>query len=80
MTRESMRSRLWQRYMKLKGFVWNGYHAPEQCPDVRSDSVIALMQIVEELEARVDEQHSEIEKLKNKVVVLGQGDVYWRNR
>jgi len=58
-----MRERLWKNYMALKKFVWNGYHAPEQCPDVRSDSVIALMQIVEGLEARIDEQDRIIAEL-----------------
>lgn len=50
---DSFRHRLWKRYMKLKGFVWDGYKAPEQCPDIQSRQVLALAELVEELEARV---------------------------
>lgn len=62
-----MRSRLWKNYMALKNFAYNGYWAPEQCPDVRSDSVIALMQIVEDLEKRIDASDAKIEELEGRL-------------
>lgn len=59
--KETMRERLWKRYMARKGFEYNGYWAPEQCPDVRSDSVLALMEIVEELEKRFEAFKADVE-------------------
>ncbi len=50
----SMRQRLRNRYQELKGYVWNGYTAPECQPDIRSDQVIALMEEVEILEKRLE--------------------------
>lgn len=49
----SMRERLRLRYQELKGYVWDGYTAPELQPDIYSNQVLALMEVVEELEARV---------------------------
>lgn len=46
--------RLWEKYMARKGYTWNGYTAPELIPQVKSDSVLALAEIVEELERRVE--------------------------
>lgn len=52
--RESMRERLRKNYWRLKGYVESDYHAPEVKPDIQSNQVIALMEIVEELEKRFD--------------------------
>lgn len=52
--RETMRQRLRANYQRLKNYVWDGYTAPEIQPDVQSNQVIALMEIVEILEKRID--------------------------
>lgn len=49
-----MRQRLKANYQRLKGYVWDGYTAPEAQPDIQSNQVLALMEIVEELENRVE--------------------------
>ncbi len=49
-----MRQRLRANYQRLKNYVWDGYTAPEIQPDVQSNQVIALMEIVEILEKRID--------------------------
>jgi hypothetical protein len=49
-----MRDRLRWRYQELKGYVWDGYTAPELQPDIKSDQIIALMEEVERLEKRID--------------------------
>ncbi len=45
--------RLWKKYMARCGYEWNGYTAPELTPQVQSRQVLALAEMVEELEARV---------------------------
>lgn len=52
--RETMRQQLRTNYQRLKNYVWDGYTAPELMPDVQSNQVIALMEIVEVLEKRID--------------------------
>jgi hypothetical protein len=69
--KETMRVRLWKNYMTLKHYVWDGYTAPELTPDIQSNQVLALMQIVEVLEKRVDAQDAKIADLK-------LGEAYWR--
>lgn len=50
----TMRERLRARYQELKGYVWDGYTAPECQPDIKSDQVLALMEEVERLEKRIE--------------------------
>jgi hypothetical protein len=52
--REPIRQRLKANYQRLKGYTWDGYTAPELQPDIVSNQVVALMEIVEQLERRTD--------------------------
>ncbi|HEY6022486.1 MAG TPA: hypothetical protein VIY48_22270 [Candidatus Paceibacterota bacterium] len=67
---EPFRERLWKKFMKRVGFEWNGYSAPEQCPDVVSRQVLTLAEMVEELEASVLQQKERILSLESKVATL----------
>lgn len=53
--RETFLKRLHKKYMELKGYKWDGFTAPELLPQVQSNQVLALAQMVEELERRVDD-------------------------
>ena len=64
---EPFRERLWKRYMKLKGFLWDGYKSPEQCPDIQSGQVLALAEMVEELEGQVLEIGNGMLELLNRL-------------
>lgn len=51
---KSFMERLLEKYHDVKGYVWNGFTAPELTPQIQSGQVLALAQMVEELERRVD--------------------------
>ncbi len=91
MSAEERKTTFWQRlnerYEQLKGYVWDGYKAPEQRPQIKSSQVTAVAEELfdlderfQTLEARVKvlEDLRDIEQKINKAVIdnlyTGKGD------
>lgn len=52
--KRTIAERMREIYQRRKGYVDNGYTAPEVQPDIQSDQVKSLMEIVAALEERVE--------------------------
>ncbi len=67
MSAEERKTTFWQRlnerYEKLKGYVWDGYKAPEQRPRIKSSQVTAVAEELFDLDERFTQFEIECRRL-----------------